>query len=63
MNRTLYLNACLREAGWPIVSLPNQAMPCSAAINMLLDDGDEVDYVLYGRDNRPLAIVEYTTTK
>ena len=62
-NKKLFMAACLREAGWPIVSKPNQAMPCCAGINMLLDDGDNVDYVLYGRDNRPLAIVEYTTTK
>lgn len=62
-NKRLYLAACLREAGWPMVSQPDQAMPCSVGINMLLDDGDSVDYVLYGRDNRPLAIVEYSTTK
>ena len=61
-NKKLYMAACLREAGWPIVNQPDQAMPCSAGINMLLDDGDSVDYVLYGRDNRPLAIIEYTTT-
>lgn len=62
-NKKLYMAACLREAGWPIVNQQDQAMPCSAGINMLLDDGDSVDYVLYGRDNRPLAIIEYSTTK
>ena len=62
-NKKLYMSACLREAGWPIVNQPDQAMPCCAGINMLLDDGDSVDYILYGRDNRPLAIIEYTTTK
>ncbi len=62
-NKKLYMSACLREAGWPVVSQPDQAMPCSAGINMLLDDGDSVDYILYGRDNRPLAIIEYTSTK
>ena len=62
-NRKLYMSACLREAGWPLVSQPDQAMPCCAGINMLLDDGDSVDYILYGRDNRPLAIIEYTATK
>lgn len=61
-NKKLYMTACLREAGWPIVNQQNQAMPCSAGCNMLLDDGDSVDYVLYGRDNRPLAIIEYSTT-
>ena len=61
-NKQLFLKASLREAGWPIVNKPNQSMPASAGINMILDDGDTVDYVLYGRDNRPLAIIEYTTT-
>lgn len=61
-NKKLYLKASLREAGWPMVNKPDQAMPGAAGINMILDDGDTVDYVLYGRDNRPLAIVEYTTT-
>ena len=61
-NKKLYMAACLREAGWPIVSQPDQAMPESAGINMLLDDGDSVDYVLYGKDNKPLALIEYTTT-
>lgn len=61
-NRRLFLLASLREAGWPIVNVQDQAMPASAGINMLIDDGDKADYILYGRDNRPLAIVEYTTT-
>ena len=61
-NKKLFLTASLRESGWPIVNRPDTAMPCSAGLNMLLDDGDTVDYVLYGRDNRPLAIIDYTTT-
>ena len=62
-NKKLYMYACLREAGWPVVSQPDQALPGCAGINMLLDDGDSVDYILYGRDNRPLAVIEYTATK
>lgn len=61
-NKKLFLHASLREAGWPIVNKPDQAMPSSVGIDMLLDDGGKVDYVLYGRDNRPLAVVEYSTT-
>lgn len=61
-NKRLFMDACLREAGWPIVNKNDQALPSSAGINMLLDDGDSVDYVLYGKDNRPLAIIEYTET-
>ena len=61
-NKQLYLRASLREAGWAIAKVQNQAIPESASINLILDDGDTVDYVLYGRDNRPLAIIEYTST-
>lgn len=61
-NKKLYLYASLREAGWAVVNHKNQAMPGAAGIQMMLDDGDTVDYVLYGRDNRPLAVVEYTET-
>lgn len=61
-NKKLFLHASLRESGWAMVNRPDTAMPCSAGLNMLLDDGDTVDYILYGRDNRPLAIIEYTTT-
>lgn len=61
-NRKLYMTACFREAGWAMVSQSNQAMPGCAGLNILLDDGDSVDYILYGRDNRPLAIVEYKST-
>lgn len=61
-NKKLYIKASLREAGWPIVNQADQAMPGAAGLNIILDNGDTVDYVLYGRDNRPLAIVEYTTT-
>ena len=62
-NKKLYMSACLREADWPVVNLPNQAMPCAAGVNMILDNGDVVDYVMYGKDNKPLAVVEYTATK
>ena len=61
-NKKLFLEASLCEAGWPMVTVKNQALPCSAGLNMLLDNGDNVDYVMYGRDNKPLAIVEFTET-
>lgn len=61
-NKKLFLHASLRESGWAMVNRNDTAMPCAAGLNMLLDDGDTVDYVLYGRDNRPLAIIDYTTT-
>lgn len=61
-NKRLFLQASLREAGWPMVSRANTNMPASAAIDCKLDSGDTVDYVLCGRDNKPLAIIEYTST-
>ena len=61
-NKKLFLRASLREAGWPIVNRANIAMPEAAAVDCLLDSGDSVDYVLYGRDNKPLAIIEQTAT-
>ena len=45
-NKKLYLRASLREAGWPMVNKPDQAMPGAVGLNMILDDGDTVDYVL-----------------
>ena len=61
-NKKLFLQASLREAGWPMVNRANTTMPAAAAIDCKLDSGDTVDYVLCGRDNKPLAIIEYTTT-
>lgn len=61
-NEKLFLRVSLREAGWPIVNRANTAMPEAAAVDCLLDSGDSVDYVLYGRDNKPLAIIEQTAT-
>lgn len=61
-NKKLFLQASLREAGWPMVNRANTNMPASVAIDCKLDSGDSVDYVLCGRDNKPLAIIEYTTT-
>ena len=61
-NKKLFLRASLREAGWPIVNRANTAMLEAAAVDCRLDSGDSVDYVLYGRDNKPLAIVEQTAT-
>ncbi len=61
-NKKLFLYASLREAGWPVVNQKDQTLPCSACVEILLDNDDSVDYILTGRDNKPLAIIEYTTT-
>lgn len=59
-NRRLFVEASLREAGWGIATTPNQAYPSTAAINMSLDDGSQIDYVLYGRDGKPLAVIDFS---
>lgn len=59
-NRKLYLGALLCEGGWKIALNANQQYPETASIDMTLDDGTSVDYVLCGRDGRPLAVVEYS---
>ncbi len=61
-NQKLFLNACLTEANWKIVGVDNQPMAMCAGVNIIIDNTDTVDNVLYGRDSKPLAIVEYTTT-
>lgn len=61
-NRRLFIEASLAEADWPISEAKNSAWPCSAGIQCSLDAGVEVDWVLYGRDNRPLALIDYSTT-
>lgn len=63
-NKKLFIAASLRESGWKMVSVPNQAMPCCASLNCIVDDsGEMIDYILNGRDNRPLAVIEETETK
>lgn len=58
-NKKRFFEASLTEARWPIVNVVNESLPSSAGINMLLDDGDTCDYVLYGKNNKPLAVIQY----
>jgi type I restriction enzyme, R subunit len=62
-TRKIYINSLLREAGWdpfgpnvaefPVVGMPSQTG----------NDGDgKVDYVLWGDDGKPLAVVEAKRT-
>ncbi len=61
-NKRLFLLASLTDSGWKVLSKPNISMPCSAGINMMINTGDTCDFILYGKDNKPLAIIEYTAT-
>ncbi|MBQ3566608.1 MAG: DEAD/DEAH box helicase family protein [Oscillospiraceae bacterium] len=63
-NKKLFIQASLRESGWKIVNIPNQNMPCCASLNCVINDkGDTIDFILNGRDNKPLAVIEETETK
>ena len=45
-----------------MVSVPHQSLPGAVGCQIHLDSGDDIDYVMYGKDGKPLAIVEYTAT-
>lgn len=62
-NRDLFMKASLREAVWPVVNVPNQSLPGAVGCKIRLDSGEDIDYVMYGKDGKPLAIVEYTATR
>jgi len=54
-TRDLYVNQLLREAGWD---------PYGAQVNEYkLSTGQRADYVLWGDDGRPLAVVEAKRTR
>ena len=57
-NKKMFLLASLTDTKWPVVRKKNTALPCSAGINMIIDTDDTCDYILYGKDNKPLAIIE-----
>lgn len=59
-NRKLFVEASLRESHWPIANSSNRAVPSTASINMSLDDGSEIDYILYGKDGKPLAVIDFS---
>lgn len=67
-TRRLYIDEYLREAGWDIVEKENIAMPDKAGIEIRVEGmpNDKgfgfCDYVLYGDDGKPLAIVEAKKT-
>lgn len=67
-TRRLYIDLYLKEAGWDVLDTENVAMPCKAGIEIKVEgmpNTHEVgycDYVLYGKDGKPLAIVEVKKT-
>ena len=58
----------MKEAGWEVLETENNVVPCKAGIEIQVDGMPNthevgfVDYVLYGRDGSPLALVEAKKT-
>ena len=67
-TRKLYVDLYLGEAGWDVLETENLAMPGMAGIEIEVQGMPNpngvgyCDYVLYGKDAKPLAIVEVKKT-
>lgn len=67
-TRKLYIDLYLKEAGWDVLDTENVAIAGKAGIEIKVEDMPNAqgigfcDYVLYGRDGKPLAIVEAKKT-
>lgn len=67
-TRKLYIDLYLRESGWDVLDAENTAVAGKAGIEIKVDGMPNpqgigfCDYVLYGRNGKPLAIVEAKKT-
>ena len=67
-TRKLYIDLYLKEAGWDVLDSENVAIAGKAGIEIKVEGMPNAqgigfcDYVLYGRDGNPLAIVEAKKT-
>lgn len=67
-TRRIYIDQLLGEAGWQVMSVENVPAPGRAGIEIRVtgmpnaSNEGFVDYVLYGKDGRPLAVVEAKRT-
>lgn len=67
-TRKLYIDLYLREAGWDVLTSENTIIPGKAGIEIKVEGMPNAegigfcDYVLYGKDGKPLAIVEAKKT-
>jgi type I restriction enzyme R subunit len=60
-TRDVFIDLLLREAGWPLDQVRDREFPVTGMPN---NTGEGfVDYVLWGADGRPLAIIETKRTK
>ncbi len=68
VTRRLYVDLYLREAGWEVLATENVALPGKAGIEIEVQGMPNpkglgyCDYVLYGKNGKPLAIVEVKKT-
>ena len=67
-TRRLYIDLYLKEAGWEVLDTKNVIMPGKACVEIQVTGmpNDQnyglCDYVLYGKDAKPLAIIEARKT-
>ena len=66
-TRRLFIDLMLRDAGWELVGKENVALPSKAGTEievhgMPVQDVGYADYVLYGADGKPLAVIEAKRT-
>lgn len=67
-TRKLYIDLYLKEAGWEVLECDNVVQPGKAGVEIEVEGMPNTtgmgycDYVLYGRDGKPLAIVEAKKT-
>lgn len=67
-TRRLYIDLYLKEAGWDVLNVENLAQPGKAGIEIEVQGMPNAhgvgycDYVLYGKDGKPLAIIEVKKT-
>ncbi len=67
-TRRLYIDTYLKEAGWDVLDTENTILPAKAGIEIKVEGMPNAqgygfcDYVLYGRNGNPLAIVEVKKT-
>lgn len=67
-TRKLYIDIYLREAGWEVLEKKNEKSSKKAGIEIIVQEMPNkqgkgyVDYVLYGSNGKPLAVVEAKKT-
>lgn len=67
-TRKIYIDLYLQEAGWDVLEREDVAVPCKAGIEIRVEgmpnasEEGYCDYVLYGRNGLPLAVVEAKKT-